>query len=562
MKKYLLILLVIFTVGATTFGATTKKLSKLKFEEDMDFNGTKLSDALALMSKVSDITMVADSDVKDVVIDLYINKGQSLREVLDIIEVTNGLEETSMGEIIILNNTGRGSTILMGKIAGDTSQGLEGVKISLVDSGYDSVRTEVGGVFIYDNIKSGIYILKLEKDGYSTSSEVVEVKQNQTTNIDINLDKQNKEGLVVEKKEEGVRGKELGRSKNTDGVEVTTERIELKHADVDDIKEVVDSIFGETLTVTTLSKLHLLILKGDKDDIDTAKKLIDDMDRPVKQVRITAQILETTDDLLEELGFDWLFSNTDSDVSSTSSDTEGISASIASAASNTLNFIDIFGDENSLLDLSISLLQSTDDMTVSSVPSVVVVNGEEAEFKVTEEVIVGETTETDDDGNETTEPIWEEAGTIFTVTPTIREGGDEPDTIILELASEISTFELESEYDGDAGGKNTNNITTKIQMTDGDVIFIGGLKESSISESVYKIPYLGDIPGLGSLFRSTSTDNEVKQIYIQITAEIVTDENKNIDVDYNKFKKNGTSSSDYKRIFPNFDTEEENGIDL
>ncbi|MEI6857286.1 hypothetical protein [Psychrilyobacter sp.] len=55
MKKYFFILLIIFTVGATTFGATIKKLPQSKFEEDMDFNGARLSDVLALMSKVSGV---------------------------------------------------------------------------------------------------------------------------------------------------------------------------------------------------------------------------------------------------------------------------------------------------------------------------------------------------------------------------------------------------------------------------------------------------------------------------------------------------------------------------
>ncbi|MEI6857287.1 hypothetical protein [Psychrilyobacter sp.] len=93
--------------------------------------------------------MVADSEVKDVVIDLYINKGQPLREVLDIIEVTNGLEEVYIGKIIMLTKTGKGATSLMGKIVGDSNQGLVGTKVTLVDSGYKSIRAEAGGVFIY-----------------------------------------------------------------------------------------------------------------------------------------------------------------------------------------------------------------------------------------------------------------------------------------------------------------------------------------------------------------------------------------------------------------------------
>ncbi|WP_028855072.1 secretin N-terminal domain-containing protein [Psychrilyobacter atlanticus] len=570
MKKYIFILLTIFTIGATTFGATIKKLPQSKFEEDMDFNGTKLSDALALMSKVTKVTMVADSEVKDVVIDLYINKGQPLREVLDIIKVTNGLEEVYIGKIIMLTKTGKGATTLMGKIEGGSNQGLTGVRVTLVDSGYKPIRTEAGGVFIYDNIRPGVYILKLEKNGYATSSEVVDIKQNKITNIDIMLDKKNKEGLVVAKKEEGIREKELGSTKTLDGVEVITERIQLKHGFAEDIKGVVDSILGETLGVTAFPKLHMLVLKGDKDNIDTAKKLIDDMDRPVKQVRITAQVLDTTDNLFEDLGFNWLFSSKDSDINKAQG-TEGGSIGLLPAnalgvvsGSSAISFVDIFNDGKNLLNLSISLLQNTEDLSISSVPSVVIVNGELAEFKVTEEVIVGEKEESDDDNNRVKEPIFEEAGTIFTVTPTIREGLDEPDTIILEISSEVSDFKLTKSgtYNDKGGSKIQSNISTKVQVQDGDVIFIGGLKKTTVKETINKVPILGDIPMLGTLFRNTATTNNVRQVYIQITAEIVDKDNQNKEIDLNIFKENPATTGKLKRIYPKFKKSEEEGIDL
>ena len=570
MKKYIFILLTIFTIGATTFGATIKKLPQSKFEEDMDFNGTKLSDALALMSKVTKVTMVADSEVKDVVIDLYINKGQPLREVLDIIKVTNGLEEVYIGKIIMLTKTGKGATTLMGKIEGGSNQGLTGVRVTLVDSGYKPIRTEAGGVFIYDNIRPGVYILKLEKNGYATSSEVVDIKQNKITNIDIILDKKNKEGLVVAKKEEGIREKELGSTKTLDGVEVITERIQLKHGFAEDIKGVVDSILGETLGVTAFPKLHMLVLKGDKDNIDTAKKLIDDMDRPVKQVRITAQVLDTTDNLFEDLGFNWLFSSKDSDINKAQG-TEGGSIGLLPAnalgvvsGSSAISFVDIFNDGKNLLNLSISLLQNTEDLSISSVPSVVIVNGELAEFKVTEEVIVGEKEESDDDNNRVKEPIFEEAGTIFTVTPTIREGLDEPDTIILEISSEVSDFKLTKSgtYNDKGGSKIQSNISTKVQVQDGDVIFIGGLKKTTVKETINKVPILGDIPMLGTLFRNTATTNNVRQVYIQITAEIVDKDNQNKEIDLNIFKENPATTGKLKRIYPEFKKSKEEGIDL
>jgi len=561
MKKIILILFIMVTVGATTtFGVSQKNFSKIKFSEDTDFNGTKLTDALALISKVTNVTLVADSEVKDIAIDLYITKGQSLREVLDIIEMTNGLEETYIGKVIMLTKSGKGSTTLMGKVIDRNNQGISGVRVTLGDSNYRSVKTQSGGIFIYENIRPGVYIIKLEKKGYAMTSEVANIKQGKITDLDIILDKKNKNGKVVVRKEEGIRDKELGSSKSDDGIEEITERIQLKHAFADDIKDVVDSILGETLTITAFPKLHMLVIKGKKDDIDTAKKLIDDLDRSIKQVRITAQVLDTTDNLFEDLGFNWLFSNKTDDINNAD---PGGSIGLLPAklltgvvtGSSFMSFVDIFNDGKNLLSVSVDMLQNTEDLSISSVPSVVIVNGEQAEFKVTEEVIVGEREESDDDNNRVKEPIFEEAGTIFTVTPTIREGIDEPDTIILEIDSEVSDFKLTKSgtYNEKGGSKIQSNISTKIQVQDGDVIFIGGLKKTSVKETENKVPILGDIPFLGTLFRNTSTTNNVRQVYIQITAEIVDDKNKNNEVDLTKFKKNPATTGELKRIYPNFD---------
>jgi general secretion pathway protein D len=497
--------------------------------------------------------------VKGLTIDLYITKGQSLREVLDIIEVTNGLEEAYIGKVIMLTRAGKGSTTLMGKILDTNKQGLNGVKVSLGDTNYKPVITQEGGIFIFEHIRPGVYIVKLEKSGYAVSSEVANIKQGKVTDVNIILDRKNKEGKIIVKREEGMRGKEFGTSKSEDGRDEVTERIQLKYGFADDIKDVVDSVLGETLKVTSFSKLHMLVIRGQQADVNVAKKLIDDLDRSTKQVRITAQILVTTDNLFEDLGFNWLFSSKASDINSAEAGGSiGLIPTIAGAAgsgSALLNFVDIFNDGKNLLNVSINMLQKTEDLSVSSVPSVVIVNGEQAEIKVTEEIIVGEREESDDDNNRTKEPIFEEAGTIFTVTPTIREGIDGPDTIILEIVSEVSDFKLAKAgtYNDKGGSKRQNNISTKIKVKDGDVIFIGGLKKTTISEIVNKVPILGDIPLLGTLFRSTETINKVGQVYIQITAEIVDDENKNREMDTSGFKENSATRGELKRVYPNFD---------
>ena len=165
---------------------------------------------------------------------------------------------------------------------------------------------------------------------------------------------------------------------------------------------------------------------------------------------------------------------------------------------------------------------------------------------VTAEKYIGDTETTDDDGNTTTEPIYKEAGTKLKVKATVRDGGNEKDTIILEVNSEVSSF-LDIT---DANGATQKNIVTnKVSVLDGGTIFIGGLKRADIVKNTSKIPFLGDIPVFGRLFKNESLTREVKDLIIQIKAEIVTDENMNNDISAEGFKK--TSSNITGNIFGN-----------
>jgi general secretion pathway protein D len=528
----------------------------VKFENDLDLNKIKLSDTLALISKSTGVTIVADHQVKDMEIDLYINKGQSLREVLDLLEKSNNLIERKEGKNYIISTKSRIKTGIFGRVVDENKQGIRGVKVTLNGNEFKPIESVNKGKFIFDNIRPGIYIMKFEKNGYFTTSEVVEVNENKISQLEVIIQRKNVQGKNIFMMDEGLREKTLGTDTTDNGEEILTERVELKYGYANDIREIVYEVLGKNITVTAFPKHHLLVIKGKKEDVETAKKLIDDLDREVIQIRITAQVLDTTENLFEDLGFQWLFSNKADDINNANPGTSiGILPANALGivtGTSTINFVDIFNDGKNLLELSINMLQQTEDLSISSVPSVVVVNGKEAKFKVTEEVIVGEREIADDDNNRVTEPIFEEAGNIFTVTPTVRKNKDGEYVIILDILSEVSGFNLSRDgtYNNKGGSKIQSNINTKIQVRNGDVIFIGGLKKTKIEEGVDKVPILGDIPGLGLLFRNTTTKNSVRQVYIQITAEIVTTGNQNTERDMKDFKENPGTTGEYRKVYP------------
>ena len=62
-----------------------------------------------------------------------------------------------------------------------------------------------------------------------------------------------------------------------------------------------------------------------------------------------------------------------------------------------------------------------------------------------------------------------------------------------------------------------------VRIKDGDTLVIGGMMRENEEKTVYKVPFLGDIPGLGTLFRSSSVSKERSELVILITPKIITD---------------------------------------
>lgn len=188
------------------------------------------------------------------------------------------------------------------------------------------------------------------------------------------------------------------------------------------------------------------------------------------------------------------------------------------------------------------------------------VNGKEAIFKVTEEVNAGLKVTTDSQNSDKTEePIYKEAGTTFKVIPIIREGVDGKPRIALKVQSEISNFEEDpldkSNYKIPLRLKKQNNIDTSIELVDGATVFIGGLKKKTTKDIEKKVPVLGSIPYLGALFRKSEKKNEVKQIYIEIKAEVIKGDNKRKDFNLDGFKDSIINKHEILRIYPKFGAE-------
>jgi type IV pilus assembly protein PilQ len=107
----------------------------------------------------------------------------------------------------------------------------------------------------------------------------------------------------------------------------------------------------------------------------------------------------------------------------------------------------------------------------------------------------------------------------LTVTPQITPD----DRLILDLKvtkDSVGQF-VPSATGGLVPSIDTREITTQVLVNDGQTVVLGGILETDNRDDVSKVPFLGDVPGLGALFRSKSKKEEKNELLIFVTPKIL-----------------------------------------
>jgi general secretion pathway protein D len=172
----------------------------------------------------------------------------------------------------------------------------------------------------------------------------------------------------------------------------------------------------------------------------------------------------------------------------------------------------------------IQALRSDGSSNIISTPSLITMNNEEAEVKVTQEIplITGSFANTTASVSGTTSPFQtiqrEEVGTILKVTPHINEGN----SVQLKIEQEDSSPGAKLADSADIS-TNKRSVKTTVLVEDGGIIVLGGLMSDSVTESEDRVPGLGAIPIIGNLFKSRSGSRQKKNLVIFIRPTILRD---------------------------------------
>ena len=172
----------------------------------------------------------------------------------------------------------------------------------------------------------------------------------------------------------------------------------------------------------------------------------------------------------------------------------------------------------------IQAIRSDGSSNIISTPSLITMNNEEAEVKVTQEIplITGSYSASTAAVSGTTSPFTtiqrEEVGTILKVTPHINEGN----SVQLKIEQEDSSPGAKLANSADIS-TNKRSIKTTVLIEDGGVIVLGGLMSDTVLESEDRVPGLGAIPLIGNLFKSRSGSRQKKNLLVFIRPKILRD---------------------------------------
>lgn len=262
-----------------------------------------------------------------------------------------------------------------------------------------------------------------------------------------------------------------------------------------------------------------LILYGTPTEYERVRNLLETLDVELKQVSVEAKILAIDKEATKNLGVEWYWSSIPQNSSVRRDNMKN------SNAYGLIQFGRSFGE--SVIDNSssgglrnewyfgaqINALVTDGKAKILSRPNVTTIQGREAVINVGSSVPVPKISSTNT--STTTEIDYRDAGIILRYTPRINSDG----TITATIHTEVST----PQYVADIGAYrfNTRSADTTVTVRDGEPMIIGGLIGAEEAKSVSKIPFLGDLPILGALFRNHRKSKTESELVIFLTAHVL-----------------------------------------
>jgi general secretion pathway protein D len=266
-----------------------------------------------------------------------------------------------------------------------------------------------------------------------------------------------------------------------------------------------NDLSDETYFQADTTTNSLLVLTSTK-NYTRVKPIIDDLDKPVGQVLIKVLFAEITHSDSIDLGTEFSMINLRSSGGSTTTNT------VFGTPGAGLSVHTVEGD----LDITLSALQKVGKLNVLSRPYVLTSNNQAATMSVAQEVPIPTGSTTVAGQTQTTVEYRNDIGIVLTVTPQINPDGLVNMTINPKITT-IGADKVKVSETLDALTFATRSATTKVAVHNGQTIVIGGLIEDQVTDTISKVPVLGDVPLLGVLYSRTVHDKAKTELLIFLT---------------------------------------------
>ncbi|RZJ22713.1 MAG: type IV pilus secretin PilQ [Acinetobacter sp.] len=339
---------------------------------------------------------------------------------------------------------------------------------------------------------------------------------------------------------------------------IQTEYMQLSYAKVADIEKLItqtkssnngnagnssnnnssESLLSSRGTISVDTRTNTLIINDTAQNIDKVRKMVDLLDIPVKQVMVEARIVRASTEFSKEMGVKWgILSqgiNQNNDLLVGGSDTTlwdlktpdddgkytiqrpqnlNVDLGVANAAGKIA--FGLISLSDFMLDLELSALQADGYGEVISTPKVLTADKQMAKVSSGTQIPYQSSQGGGANAVSTTEFI--DATLSLDVTPSITPDGKVQ--MLLNITSDTPgnptpTGQLTI---------NKNQINTNVLVNNGETVVLGGIFEQETRNGQTKVPFLGDIPYLGRLFRKDLKSDNKRELLIFVTPRIVND---------------------------------------
>ncbi len=340
---------------------------------------------------------------------------------------------------------------------------------------------------------------------------------------------------------------------------VRTHYIQINYSKAKDIEtllskknaaDAAQSFLSSRGTVSIDERTNTLILQDTEDRLEEIRKLVEALDKPVRQVLIESRIVIATETFSKQLGVKFGYSLNQSlgsehglvfggkmagdttygtgtafDSNNTTPSLATSGGSINTAAGTTENYlvnlpIDTIGGGGALglaigkigsylLQLELAAAQSEGMTEVLSTPRVVTANQQKAIIRQGKEIPYRTISQA---GTTTT---FKPAELKLEVTPQIT-----PDDRII-MALNVSSDDVSQTTNDGNLAIDTRGVTTQVLVDNGETVVLGGVFQQSKGNTVTRIPFFGDLPVVGNLFKSTKDSSERRELLIFVTPKIL-----------------------------------------